>query len=458
MESISTIGELQNAIVASVYLCIIATDTKGVIQIFNVAAEQMLGYPAKDLINKKTINELTDSEESNSQAKALSIEFSTLISPGLEALSYKASRDISDNHPLTYIRKDGNRLPAIVSVSSLQSEKNAIIGYLLVWTDNTSGDQIEEKQKLLDQQLRNQQFYARSLIESNIDAMMATDPNGVISDVNKQMEILTSCTREELIGTPFKNYFSDPERAEAGIKLVLTEKKVRDYELTACAKDGKETEVSYNASTFYDQNGILQGVFAAARDITKRKNNEKLILNLAFHDPLTQLPNRRMLNDRLSQVMAASKRSEQYGALIFLDLDLFKSLNDTYGHSTGDLLLIEVAHRISSCVREVDVVARFGGDEFVVILSNLGAEISESTSQANIVAEKIRTLLKTPYLLKVETAVNEFKTIEHHCTSSIGVAIFLDHEVSTEEVIKWADIAMYKAKEAGGNSIRFYGS
>jgi diguanylate cyclase (GGDEF)-like protein len=269
------------------------------------------------------------------------------------------------------------------------------------------------------------------------------------------MELLTKRSREELIGTPFKNYFSDPERAEAGIKLVLSDKKVRDFELTACAKDGKITEVSYNASTFYDQNGILQGVFAAARDITKHKEAEMKILNFAFHDPLTQLPNRRMLNERLSQAMAASKRTGQYGALIFLDLDLFKTLNDTYGHNTGDLLLIEVAHRISSCVREVDIVTRFGGDEFVVILSNLGTEIYESTSQANIVAEKIRTLLKSPYRLKVETDQKASKLIEHHCTSSLGVALFLDHEVSTEEVIRWADIAMYKAKESGGNSIRF---
>ncbi len=144
----------------------------------------------------------------------------------------------------------------------------------IAFTDISERKQIEEEQKLLDQRLRDQQFYTRSLIESNIDALMTTDPSGIITDVNKQMEALTGCTRDELIGAPFKNYFTDPDLAEAGIKLVLSEKKVTDYELTARARDGKETVVSYNATTFYDRDRVLQGVFAAARDITERKQTE----------------------------------------------------------------------------------------------------------------------------------------------------------------------------------------
>ena len=128
---------------------------------------------------------------------------------------------------------------------------------------------------LLDQRVRDQQFYTRSLIESNIDALITTDPRGIITDVNKQMEALTGCTRDELIGAPFKDYFTDPERAEAGIKLVLGESKVTDYELTARARDGKETVVSYNATTFHDRDRKLQGVFAAARDVTERKRYEQ---------------------------------------------------------------------------------------------------------------------------------------------------------------------------------------
>src|SRR5437016_8507223 len=129
----------------------------------------------------------------------------------------------------------------------------------------------------LDQRLRDQHFYTRSLLESSIDALMTTDPRGIITDVNKQMESLTGCTRDELIGAPFKNYFTDPERAEAGIKLVLREKKITNYELTACARDGKTTVVSYNATTFYDRDRKLQGVFAAARDVTQRKRFERTL-------------------------------------------------------------------------------------------------------------------------------------------------------------------------------------
>jgi PAS domain S-box-containing protein len=165
----------------------------------------------------------------------------------------------------------------VVSVTALRDDQNAIIGYLLIGTDNTARKQIEGEQKILAQRLRDHQFYTRSLFESNIDALITTDPSGIITDVNKQMEVLTDCTRDELIGAPFKNYFTDPERAEASIKLALSEKKVTNYELTAHARGGKETVVSYNSTTFYDRDRTLQGVFAAARDVTERKRLDQVL-------------------------------------------------------------------------------------------------------------------------------------------------------------------------------------
>ena len=264
-------GALQSAIFNSANFSSIATDAKGVIQIFNVGAERMLGYAAADVMNKITPADISDPQELIARAKALSIELGTAITPGFEALVFKASRGIEDIYELTYIRKDGTRFPAVVSVTALRDAQNAIIGYLLIGTDNTARKLVEAEQKKLDQRLRDQQFYTRSLIESNIDALMTTDPSGIITDVNKQMEALTGCTRDELIGAPFKGYFTDPERAEAAINLVLSEKKVTDYELTARARDGKQTEVSYNATTFYDRDRTLQGVLAVARDVTERK-------------------------------------------------------------------------------------------------------------------------------------------------------------------------------------------
>ena len=277
-EALIKTGALQDAIFNSANFSSIATDEKGVIQLFNVGAERMLGYAAAEVLNKITPAEISDPQELIARAGALSAELGTTITPGFDALVFKASREIEDIYELTYIRKDGSRFPAVVSVTALRDDRGAIIGYLLIGTDNTARKQVEEEQKKLDQRLRDQQFYTRSLIESNIDALMTTDPRGIITDVNKQMEALTGRTRDELIGAPFKNYFTDPERAEAAIKLVLSEKKVTDFELTACARDGKKTEVSYNATTFYDRDRTLQGVFAAARDVTERKRNEQALL------------------------------------------------------------------------------------------------------------------------------------------------------------------------------------
>jgi PAS domain S-box-containing protein len=276
-ETLLKTGALQSAIFNSANFSSIATDANGVIQIFNVGAERMLGYAAADVMNKITPADISDPQEVIARARALSVELGTPITPGFEALVFKASRGIEDIYELTYIRKDGSRFPAVVSVTALRDAHDAIIGYLLIGTDNTARKQVEEERIKLDQRLRDQQFYTRSLIESNIDALMTTDPRGIITDVNKQMEALTGCTRDELIGAPFKDYFTDPDRAEAGISRVLAEGKVTNYELTARAVDGTLTVVSYNATTFYNRGRRLQGVFAAARDVTELKLFERTL-------------------------------------------------------------------------------------------------------------------------------------------------------------------------------------
>ena len=268
---------LQNAIFNSANFSSIATDAKGVIQIFNVGAERMLGYAAADVVNRITPADLHDPAEVIARAKALSAELGVMIAPGFEALAFKASRGIEDIYELTKVRKDGSRFPALVSVTALRDAHDGIIGYLLIGTDNTARKEIEEERAKLDQRLRDQHFYTRSLIESNVDALMTIDPRGIVTDVNKQAEALTGCTRDELIGAPFKNCFTDPQLAEAGIKRVLHEGKVTNYELTARARDGKLTVVSYNATTYHDRNRSLQGVFAAARDITERRQYEETL-------------------------------------------------------------------------------------------------------------------------------------------------------------------------------------
>lgn len=227
------------------------------------------------------------------------------------------------------------------------------------------------------------------------------------------------------------------------------------FEITARCKSGKEFPVELSISAFRFKNSWH--ALGIIRDITERRQMEDQVRQLAFYDTLTSLPNRRLLNDRLSQTMVNSKRNSNYAALMMLDLDNFKPLNDVYGHPVGDLLLVEVANRLKACVREVDTVARFGGDEFVVLLNELNTDESQSTIQAKMVAEKIRSSLSAPYQLIIKKALdNTDTTVEHKCSASIGVVIFINHETSQDNILKWADDAMYQAKDAGRNLIRFY--
>ncbi len=275
-------GALHTAILNSATFSSIATDEHGVIQLFNIGAERMLGYAAADVVNRITPADFSDPQEVIQRAQALSAEFNVGIAPGFEALAFKASRGIEDIYELTYLRKDGTRLPAMVSVTALLDAQAKVIGYLLIGTDNTARKQAEAVQEALDQRLRDQQFYTRSLIESIVDALITTDPSGVISDVNQQAERLTGHTREELIGTPFAHSFTDPARAQACIDRVLSEKKVTDYELTASALDLRQTVVSCNATPFYDRDSALRGVIVAARDVTDSKRLDQALQSAKF--------------------------------------------------------------------------------------------------------------------------------------------------------------------------------
>jgi PAS domain S-box-containing protein len=268
---------LQTAIFDSAHFSSIATDEKGVIQLFNVGAQRMLGYTAAEVVDKITPADISDAQEVIARAAALSQELNTPITPGFEALAFKASRAIEDIYELTYIRKDGSRFPAIVSVTALRDGQGRIIGYLLIGSDNTARKLVEEAQAEVERLRSDQEFYTRSLIEANIDALMMTTPLGIISDVNQQMIALSGCSREALVGVPCRNFFTEPGRADIAIERVLTEDRVSDFELTVRARNGAETMVSYNAAVFRDREGVVQGVFAAARDVTERKRLDRIL-------------------------------------------------------------------------------------------------------------------------------------------------------------------------------------
>jgi PAS domain S-box-containing protein len=269
-QSLLKTGALQAAILNSANFSSIATDEHGVIQIFNVGAEQMLGFAADDVVNKLTPADISNPHELVARAEALSVELGHPIAPGFEALVFKASRGIEDIYELTYIRKDGSWLPAVVSVTALRDADGTIIGYLLIGTDNTARKQADGK-------VRAAALHARSLIEASLDPLVTISVEGKITDVNEGSVKATGVPRERLIGTDFCDYFTEPERARDGYREAFSRGSITDYPLTIRHKDASLTEVLYNASVYRDVEGIVLGVVAAARDVTARKRAEAAV-------------------------------------------------------------------------------------------------------------------------------------------------------------------------------------
>jgi len=281
------------------------------------------------------------------------------------------------------------------------------------------------------------------------EAMMVTDANSVILRVNQAFTTSTGYSAEELIGQTPRVLKSGHHDAAFYAAMWETIRRTGSWqgEIWDRRKNGEIYPKMLTITAIKDANGTVTHYVGAHTDITERKLAEEEIKSLAFYDPLTQLPNRRLLIDRLQQALASSARSGREGALMFIDLDNFKTLNDTLGHDIGDILLQQVAQRLTSCVREGDSVARLGGDEFVVMLEDLSGPTMEAAEQAEVVGEKILAALNLPYQLAGH---------DSYSTTSIGVTLFNGHKQSTDELMKQADIAMYQAKKAGRNTLRFF--
>jgi diguanylate cyclase (GGDEF)-like protein/PAS domain S-box-containing protein len=315
-----------------------------------------------------------------------------------------------------------------------------------------SRDITERKQAELEL-VRSKNRY-QGILNNMMDAYWRIDANGRIVEANPAICQMHGYAKEELLQMSISDVevIESAEDTRERIATIMREGRIAFQSQHRCS-DGRIIDVEIAANLASDMPGAIDGFH---HDITERKAMENDIRKLAFHDPLTQLPNRRLLRDRLGQMMATNKRSGFYGSVMFLDLDNFKPLNDVHGHDVGDLLLIETADRLKACVREMDTVARFGGDEFVVMIGELVADEVESKVHARNVAEKIRVALSGPYRLTINHDRPGNTTVTHNCTASIGVALFVNHDASPDEVLKWADAAMYKAKQDGRNLIRFH--
>ena len=300
----------------------------------------------------------------------------------------------------------------------------------------------------------------RRLFETAQDGILLLNADTAqIEDVNPYLIDMLGYSHAEFLGQKaMGSGLVRGHRAEQGNVRGAANDRVCAIQGSSAENKGGSTIVPVEfVSNTYDCEGI-KVIQCNIRNITERKQLEDQVRHMAFYDTLTNLPNRRLLGDRLSQAMASGKRSGRYGVMMFLDLDDFKLVNDAHGHAVGDLLLIAAADRLKHCVREMDTVARFGGDEFVVLIGDLDADKAESRSQAVILAEKIRAALAMPYLLKIQREGSAETTVEQQCTASIGAALFGRHEASQDNILRWADTAMYRAKQAGCNLIQFYDS
>lgn len=432
--------ELLGAILDQAGHAVIASDPDGTLRYLNRYALELLGYEPDELIGRQTPLLFHDPREIEIAARRLGKRLGRAIAADFSLLAAALAVDGAQEHAWTYVCRDGRRLPVSLQLSPLYDENGRLRGYLGVAHEI-------ERQRQVDRE----RAIAATAFESQA-AIMVTDADQRILRVNPAFTRLTGYAAEEVIGRRPSLLKSGRHDAAFYARMWQSLNETGNWqgELWNRRKDGEIFPEWLTISAIYDGLGRLSHYVSTFSDISSLKAAESEIHQLAFYDPLTGLPNRRLLLDRLAQAQAAGIRSKRHGALLLLDLDNFKTLNDTLGHDVGDLLLIEVADRLRACLRPQDTAARQGGDEFAVLLGDLDPAEREAGIQAETVAEKIRAALGQPYLLAGK--------IECFHSASVGISLFAGQDKPLEALLKQADIALYKAKEAGRNAIRFFDS
>jgi diguanylate cyclase (GGDEF)-like protein/PAS domain S-box-containing protein len=342
-----------------------------------------------------------------------------------------------------FMRKDGSWAHVQDRASILRDPAGKAIRFVGAMVDLSERKRAEELQKEADTRIREQ----ASLLDKAKDAIVVSSVDNLVRFWNKGAERLYGWTAEEAIGRSFVELLhGDPAMVHEAYREVL-QKGEWTGETIERHKDGSPLQVEVNWTLVRDENGEPKTIFAIKSDISRRKLAEHNIRHLAFYDTLTGLPNRRMLMEKLQTSLDNGTYREGRGALLFIDLDNFKTLNDTWGHAFGDLLLQQVARCLSACVRSCDTVARLGGDEFVIILENLGSGPEVAVEQASVLGSKILAALNQPFQLG---------DYDHYTTASVGITFVDDDQRDIGELLKRADLAMYQSKSAGRNTMRFF--
>ncbi len=413
-----------SGIINSAMDAIISVDEAHRVILFNPAAERMFGYTSAEIIGEPLERLIPE------QFRQTHGEHMRRFAAG-----GVTNRSMASQNELLALRADGTEFPIEASISNIRISDQQIFTVIL--------RDVSKRHEMVVA-LRSSEERFRSLVEQASDGIFVSDIQGRINEINSTGCAMLGYTHDELLKLTIANLIepADIPRLEPELGR-LNNGAMAVSEWHFIRKDGTSFLGEIRARQL--ENGSIQSILI---DITERKSAEDEIRSLAFYDPLTRLPNRRLLTDRLKHALTNRTRGGKHsGALLFIDLDHFKNLNDTLGHDIGDLLLQQVAVRLQSCVRETDTVARFGGDEFVILLENLSINTLEAAAETKVVGKKILTVLNQPYQLAEH---------KYHNTPSIGATLFNDKQIESDEMLKQADIALYQSKKSGRNALRFF--